>query len=100
MAGITVVWLPEVRVTRELARWHSGVRQRLSPGKTCLPVGQDPVILLTEGQDRVRAHMVKTGYSYLDDAHGVYRPTWKGAVRMTWRLIWPVRPLFRAWLRR
>ena len=32
---------------------------------------------------------VRAGYFYLDREEGVYRPTWKGAFLMTWKLIWP-----------
>ena len=43
---------------------------------------------------------VAAGY-YRRDADGErLRPTWTGAVRVTWRLLWPVKPLFRARRRR
>jgi hypothetical protein len=96
----TAVWLPEVGDTRQLYRVHQQVRDSLGRSKKRLSVGPDPVAFLTAGRDRIRAHHVATGYYYLDELHGVYRPTWKGAVLMTWRLIWPLRPLYRAWRRR
>jgi hypothetical protein len=65
-----------------------------------LAVGADPVAYLIEGRERILAHHVATGYYYLDEARDIYRPTWKGAVLMTWRLLWPIRPLYRAWRRR
>lgn len=37
-------------------------------------------------KERVRA----AGYYYFDAAAGVYRPTWKGAYLMTWKLLIPV----------
>jgi hypothetical protein len=32
------------------------------------------------------------GYYRLDEERGVYRPTWKGAFLMTWRLVPPIKP--------
>jgi hypothetical protein len=100
LPGITVLWLPEVRDALQLLRVHSQVRHRLGVDKRRRSVGQDPVAFLLEGQQRMFDHQVKTGYYYLDEARGVYRPTWKGAFLITWRLLWPIRPLFRAWRRR
>jgi hypothetical protein len=42
-------------------------------------------------KERVRA----AGYYWLDAAAGKYRPTWKGAYLMTWKLLFPI-----GWLRR
>lgn len=38
----------------------------------------------------------EAGYIWLDAAESVYRPTAKGAVLMTWRILWPTGSL-RAW---
>jgi hypothetical protein len=43
---------------------------------------------------------MSAGYYSLDPAAGVLRPTWNGAALVTWRLLWPVKPLYRAWRRR
>jgi hypothetical protein len=96
----TYVWLPEVRDARRLYHVHEQVRDHLGAGKKRLPVGPDPADFLSEGRERILAHHAATGYFYLDETRGVYRPTWKGAVLMTWRLLWPIRPLYRAWRRR
>ena len=95
----TVLWLPEVHNARQLYAVHSQVRDSLGGAKKRLSVGQDPAAFLSEGRHRHCAHFVKTGYYYLDETRGVYRPTWKGAVLMTWRLLWPIRPFYRAWRR-
>jgi hypothetical protein len=34
---------------------------------------------------------VGTGYMYLSAAEKLYRPTWKGAFLMTWKLLWPIK---------
>jgi hypothetical protein len=41
-------------------------------------------------------HAVATGYYWIDERWGVYRPTWKGALLMTGKHAWPVRPIYRA----
>jgi hypothetical protein len=96
----TGVWLPEVRDVGQLYRVHSGVSDHLGQDKKRLSVGPDPVAFLTAGHHRRLTHFVETGYYYLDSSRGMYRMTWKGAVLVIWRLVWPVRPLFRAWRRR
>jgi hypothetical protein len=99
-ARITGLWLPEVRDPRELHRVHEQVRNRLGVGKRRLSVGPDCLAFLLDSRRQTIDEWVKEGYYYLDQAEGVCRPTWKGAVLTTWRLIWPIRPLFRARRRR
>jgi hypothetical protein len=98
--GVTALWLPEVCDPQRLGDVHDQVRDSLGAGKKRLPVGPDPVAFLEAGRERMHAHFVDTGYFYLDAADCVYRPTWKGAVLMTWRQIRVVRPFYRAWRRR
>jgi hypothetical protein len=97
---VTVLWLPEVRDPRQLYDVHKQAGDALGPGKERRPIGEDAVAFLKEGSARIRAHHVQTGYYFLDKDRGVYRPTWKGAALITWRLLWPIRPLYRAWRRR
>jgi hypothetical protein len=96
----TVLWLPELRGARSLFRAHERMRNSLGSDKKRLPLGNDAVGYLIEGAKRMHVHFVETGYFYSDEPHGVLRPTWKGAMLMTWKLLWPVKPLFRAWRRR
>ncbi len=96
----TALWLPQVRDARALYRIHQEVLEHLGAGKNRLPLGDAPYTFLSEGRRRTNAHHVQTGYFFLDESQGVYRPTWKGALLMTTRLRWPVRPLYRAWRRR
>jgi hypothetical protein len=97
---ITQVWLPEVRDARQLGRIHNQVRDSLGAGKKRVAVGPNAAAFLTAGRDRQLAHFVETGYFSFDETNGVYRPSWKGAALMTWRLLWPMRPVYRAWRRR
>ncbi len=41
---------------------------------------------------------VETGYFYLDAAAAAYRPTLKGALIMTWKLVWPIGAIRKKWL--
>ena len=40
------------------------------------------------------------GYCYMDTGSAAYRPTWKGAVLMTWKLVWPVISIRRVLMKR
>jgi hypothetical protein len=42
---------------------------------------------------------VKFGYMFLDTASATYRPTWNGAILMSWRLTWPVSSIRSWWMR-
>lgn len=59
----------------------------------------DPIEFLRESVRREYEHFVEVGYVKLDEARGVYRYTWKGAILAAWKLIWPIKPI-RLWLRR
>jgi hypothetical protein len=45
---------------------------------------------------RDNVHQARAGYWYLDPRDGRYRPTWRGAALMTWKLAWPVGAIRRA----
>lgn len=59
----------------------------------------DPFEFLQESVRSEHAHFVEVGYVKLDEARGVYRYTWKGAILGAWKLTWPIKPI-RLWLRR
>jgi hypothetical protein len=100
LPDVTAAWLPDVTDPAALFRVHEQLRDALGHGQTRLPVGPDPAAFLRAGVERTHAKWLTTGYYELDEARRVLRPTWKGAVLVTWRLIWPVKPLFRARKRR
>lgn len=97
---ITVLWLLELRDAEQLYHVHTKVTAFLGVGKKRRAVGHDPAAFLSAGQNRMYAHWVESGYYYFDERRRVYRPTWKGALLMTGRLVWPIQPLYRAWRRR
>ncbi len=64
------------------------------------PLGEDPAEFLRADTIQEYEGWVKAGYYYLDANRQRYRPTWKGAILITWRLIGPVAAIQRAMLRR
>ena len=97
--GITGAWLPEVRDPEQLCHIHEQLQDAIGQGQPRVGVGSDPADYLREGSERTHASWVATGYYRLDEECRVYRPTLKGAILITWRLLWPIKPLFRAWRR-
>jgi len=99
--GVTVVWLPEFRDDApSLHRVHAQVGDALGGAGDRMGIGDDPAAFLRDVSTRSLANWVANGYYALDADHGVVRPTWKGAALITWRLLWPVKPLYRARRRR
>ena len=97
----TIVNVPDVQDARELYRIHTDVVAHLAPrSQPCDPVQGDPVGCQQAYTNRERARFVECGYMYLDPDADCYRATWKGAVLMAWKLIWPVSAVRRARLRR
>jgi hypothetical protein len=98
--GATAAWLPGVRDPAALYGVHAHLRDALGGGSERVGVGPDPAGFLRDRTARSLAAWVAAGYYALDEAGGVVRPTWKGAALVTWRLLWPVKPLYRALRRR
>ncbi len=96
--GLTTAWLPELGDAEGLYRVHAKLRDAL--GGDGQRIGPDPAEFLRRRSARTVAAWVEAGYYALDEPRGVVRPTWKGAILVTWRLLWPVRPLYRAARRR
>jgi hypothetical protein len=97
---VTAAWLPEVRDPAALFRVHDQLREAVGRANTPVPIGPDPAGYLRDGSTRTHDKWVSAGYYRRDEGARVLRPTWKGAVLVTWRLMWPVKPLFRARRRR
>jgi hypothetical protein len=94
--GITSAWLPEVADPVALYRIHAQLCDAVGGAGGRVGIGADPVAFLKANSVRSLTAWVAAGYYVLDEARGVVRPTWKGAAMVTWRLIWPIRPLYRA----
>jgi hypothetical protein len=59
----------------------------------------DPFAYLVASETKQLAGQIGTGYYWLDETRRQYRPTWKGAVLMAWKLLWPVGAIRRMWRR-
>jgi hypothetical protein len=57
------------------------------------PTISDPAEYLRTSRNDEVARFVESGYYQRDEASGRYRSTWKGAYLMTWKLLWPVKPV-------
>jgi hypothetical protein len=72
------------RISREL------IRRRYREVNVATPDdGGDPAAYLTAAMREELAGQVGTGYCRWDEAGQTFRPTWKGAVLMTWKLLPP-----------
>ncbi len=80
----------DVHDGQQMHRLHRLMVERFGTGvQVRTEAEHDPAGFLRRGADEVIAHQVKSGYMYLYEKSGKYRPTVKGAVLMTYRLLWP-----------
>ena len=97
----TIVNVPAAEGARELYRIHTDAVAHLSPrSEASVPLEGDPLAWQQGYSIRERARFVECGYLYLDPEADCYRATWRGAVLMAWKLLWPVSAIRRARLRR
>jgi hypothetical protein len=54
---------------------------------------EDPIDFLRKSHFKETAKFAESGYYHLDEHAGVYRPTWRGAILMSWKVLWPVKPI-------
>ncbi|MBI3831525.1 MAG: hypothetical protein HY291_18540 [Planctomycetes bacterium] len=88
---------PMIPDTERLYRIHQAVVKREAPGdRKELPSRDGVGRMLTEGIAKEHAHGVAVGYLFFDPAANAFRPTWKGACLMTWKLCWPVKKWIKA----
>lgn len=98
--GKVVTQLPQVSDPARLHRIHELLADRVGAAKEPLPTGEDVAGRLGETMTHTMEEQVRTGYMYFDPAERVYRPTWKGAVLMSWKLLPPLRQIRCARLKR
>ncbi len=86
-------YFPSVRDPVELWRLHQALCRRHGGGQKLLKLdeqfGGDGLRYMAEAVVEELEAAVKAGYMQLDAAGGVYKPTFKGAVLMTYGEIWP-----------
>jgi uncharacterized protein DUF4253 len=74
------------RIYQALLARRYGATRRASPDHR-----DDPAGFLAAAMARELRQQVDTGYFWLDTSHDAYRPTWKGAWLMCWKLLQPFR---------
>ncbi len=96
--GFTFPRVPEID---RLLALHRALVRRYEDGLIRVdPVGDDPHEYLRQ-RDHVLplTRCVAHGYYYIDKLAGLYRPTWKGAILMSWKLTPPIKQVRQAWTR-
>jgi hypothetical protein len=96
----TIVNLPAVRDPAELFQIHTAVLDQVGAMVARrLPLNGDPVDRQRQYTRREQERFVEAGYLYPEMEGAYYRATWKGAVLMAWKLLWPVSAIRQARLR-
>lgn len=91
---------PDVADPRLLFSAHRALVGRRAPGRRgTLPSPGLEVPFMCESEAKSQLHQVERGNLYLDEARQMCIPTWKGALLMTGRQMWVVRPLLLALMR-
>ena len=82
---------PQVRDPARLARLHRALR-RLDDPHAPLPdeIRQEPLVYAADVVRRELEHQVATGYLALEPAEDLLRPTLRGALLMTWKMLPPM----------
>ena len=100
--GPPIHWFvfPQLREADRLHAAHQALVGRVESGRLRrAPIGGDPDGYLNRTERRFLAHQLACGYYYLEEAAQLQRPTWKGAILISWKLLWPVKPIRREWRR-
>ncbi|HKR02608.1 MAG TPA: hypothetical protein VJT09_18160 [Pyrinomonadaceae bacterium] len=91
---------PGLKDSWRLYEAHRRLIARHAPGELrVLPSEGMEISHICSSVKRSLEKQVEYGYYYKEQPSGDYRPTWKGAVTMTFRVAWPVRDLKMAALR-
>jgi hypothetical protein len=83
---------PEIKNPQSLYKIHRAIikRHNLQHTTPKLPSPGKEVFELTHGMRRDFEKQVEFGYLYLTADGQWFKPTFKGAVLMTWKLVWPI----------
>jgi hypothetical protein len=84
----------DVREPGQLLRLHRARLEAGPPGSARrTTVARDPAAYQSRIEQVAKDHIVRCGYWRFDEAAQLYRPTWRGAVLMCWRLLPPARQI-------
>lgn len=76
---------------------HERALQEFAIGsKKSVPDKSQAIEAFREALVKEFTDQVEVGWLWCDESHDVFRPTWKGACLMVWKLCWPVSTLRRA----
>ncbi len=89
--SLAVPWIGNPRRLYEI---HNACITHFGNGasRVNIPIN-DPIDFLRNSHLKETAKFAESGYYYLDEDARVYRPTWRGAILMTWKLLWPAKPI-------
>ena len=96
-SSIRVFRFPEIKEPRELYLVHKSLVEKYASGQWAQgePAGQELQRLVRLMENHGPRH-AKMGYMYLAPGGETYLLTWKGAILMTWRGLWPTALIRRA----
>jgi len=89
--------VPEEQNPAAVYAIHVAMVERFGKGKTPKPLDlQDIAANSRKASMEIMEEQVKAGLFYLSGDSLWYKPTWKGACLMTWKLCWPIKHI-RVW---
>jgi hypothetical protein len=91
------LWMPEIQNPGELYEFHQRLVNAFCPVPKEFSLDGNPGQHMNKYSSAEIAYWVDKGYFKLDATGEVYRLTWKGAVLVAWKHLWPIKPLRRAW---
>lgn len=96
-----VFLFPQITNPRQLLKLHRRVVSRYAGyEEAILPPRGEELEAMRQEVIRDCQRMARMGYLVHDEMENAYRPTWKGSILMTLRIIWPLSTIRRMLLRR
>jgi hypothetical protein len=89
------LWMPEVQDPRDLYEFHERLVRKFGKEPKASELNGDLAQYLKDHGDDQRAHWIKKRYYWLESSSQLHRLTWKGAVMLAWKQLWPLKPLLR-----
>jgi hypothetical protein len=89
--SLAVPWISDPRKLNEI---HNACISHFGndASRVDVPI-KDPTDFLRKSHLKETAKFAESGYYQLDEDARVYRLTWRGAILMTWKLLWPIKPI-------
>ncbi len=88
--GKEIYRMRKVKDPQTLYRIHRYLLGEKTRAISILPPVGEVVTELCRSMQIDLNKQVEAGYFYLDMVSQKYRPTWKGAILITWKLVWPI----------